>query len=256
LKNAMASFRFRFALRPLTEVKPWGESEPYLNWFGLTEGKYWIELDEKDTSLCFSAVVGGSQEECARKELSYVDYYVARYWEDLGRLTQTVMQPVPDLLAEFVASDPEDWAPIDSDEAWEASVWHGAHMLDLSYLREPPHISAWRRVADDLDEVTFTWRHPTYGQPRLIAKPDGCVHMPTTSFANAVLQLNDDLMTAMRKRVVELGRAGPRLGVAVDMDRLWSEQSSRAAWFGRQIDEEPTTNWDAVGEGARQLLTR
>lgn len=40
----------------------------------------------------------------------YIDYYLARLWEDLNVLTPKVLEPVPDDLQPFIASDPARWA--------------------------------------------------------------------------------------------------------------------------------------------------
>jgi hypothetical protein len=39
-----------------------------------------------------------------------VDYYLARFWEDLNLLTPDVLEPVPAELQPFIASDPAQWA--------------------------------------------------------------------------------------------------------------------------------------------------
>jgi hypothetical protein len=41
--DTAAVIGFRFELRPLDEVEPWGDDPPSLSWFGLTDGWYWIE---------------------------------------------------------------------------------------------------------------------------------------------------------------------------------------------------------------------
>jgi hypothetical protein len=245
--------RFRFMLKPLREVTPWGESERYLHWFGLTEGWYWIELGNHELLRCYSAQTLEGQRDGTFQHHPYVDYYVARYWEDLIQLAPVVMQPVPGDLAEFIASHPDGWAPADSEESWEAAVWHGEHVLDLSYLRQPPHIRAWRTFTGDVDEVTLTWRHLS-GAIQFAADSDGCVRMSTESFVTAVRQLDHEFMIAMRERISELEQSRPPSGVSVDMDELRYEQLTRATWLAQRFDSEPGTNWEAVRVGAGQLL--
>ena len=40
--------RFRFRLKPVEDIAPWGGSapdeRPYFSWFGLTDGWFWIEV--------------------------------------------------------------------------------------------------------------------------------------------------------------------------------------------------------------------
>ena len=247
-------FRFRFTLNPLNDVMPW--SSERLHWFGLTEGRFWIEFYDEVSLKASSTSSHGREGRRPIQAGHYVDYYVGRYWEDLIQLTSAVVQPVPSGLVEFITSYPESWAPVvGSDEAWEAAVWHGEHVLDLSYLRQPPHIRAWRAVTDGVDGVTLSWRHPADSEIKLIAKSDGCVHMATDSFVDAVRQLDAEFMNAMRERIIELEMVGVRdLMVGFDMDELRREQLSRATWFAQRLDIMPSTNWEAVSAGARQLL--
>ncbi|GAB4101642.1 hypothetical protein GCM10028790_06600 [Micromonospora taraxaci] len=78
--------RFRFELYPLDEVSPWGGDRPTLHWFGLTDGWYWLEA--------------GGQELLRRprqvRRHPFVDYHLARLWEDVNVLTPTVLEPVPE----------------------------------------------------------------------------------------------------------------------------------------------------------------
>lgn len=64
--------RFRFQLTPLDQVAPWREHWPH--WFGLSDGTYWIEID-------------GQRLLCEKTGEPFIDYYVARFWEDLVTAT-------------------------------------------------------------------------------------------------------------------------------------------------------------------------
>jgi hypothetical protein len=35
---------FHFRLRELSAIQPWGQDDPYLSWFSLTDGWYWLTL--------------------------------------------------------------------------------------------------------------------------------------------------------------------------------------------------------------------
>jgi hypothetical protein len=168
--------RFRFELYPLDEVSPWGRDQPNLHWFGLTEGWYWLEADGRQL--------------LRRTRLDhlhpYVDYYVARLWEDVNVLTPAVLEVVPADLQPFIASDPVQWAcdplaflPAEDEDGIEdvepdapdhpvvvAANWHGEHYLDFGYLRNAPHLRLWRTVCGDRDEITVDWRHEDDGGTR------------------------------------------------------------------------------------------
>jgi hypothetical protein len=156
------SLRFRFQLTPLAEVTPWTtrRGPRCLHWFGLTDGWYWIELGTHELLRYSPQTVRRFQQHEGHPRHPYVDYYVARFWEDLIQLVPPVMQPVPDDLADFIATDRSDLFEPESEESWAAAMWHGHHVLDLGYLSTAQHIRMWRTVADDLDDGFFTLLGP------------------------------------------------------------------------------------------------
>ncbi|MET8312200.1 DUF5984 family protein [Micromonospora sp. NPDC005173] len=256
--------RFRFELYPLDEVSSWGGDQPTLHWFGLTEGWYWLE-------------VGGHQL-LRRTRLDhphpYVDYYLARLWEDVNVLTPDVLEPVPADLQLFIASDPAQWAcdPLafvtagDEDGFGDidpnapdhpvvtAANWHGEHYLDLGYLRNAPSLRFWRTVRGDSDEITVDWRHEDNGEIGFTAGPAVRFCVPTAAYLEAVHTLDRGLMTAVLQRVEELERRGGLPGVDLDLVGLRREHEDRAHWLARNLDRTPKTDWDTVRQGADRLL--
>lgn len=238
--------RFRFRLRPLDEVVPWGDP-PRLHWFGLTDGWYWIEAD------------GYELLRRTRRDdpLPYVDYQVVRLWEDVNALTPTATEPVPDDLLPFVSSDPETWVcdwldyvggPDAPDHpVVAAALWHGEHYLDLGYLLNPPRLRFWRAVAGHSDEVTLDWRHEDDG-------PAVRLSFPTADYLAAVRTLDRELIATMRQRVEELERRGGLPGIDIDLPGLRREHDIRARGLSRSLDRTPNTDWGAVREGAGRLL--
>ncbi|WP_433728555.1 DUF5984 family protein [Actinoplanes sp. CA-051413] len=233
--------RFGFRLCPLDEVSPWGGDRPSLHWFGLTEGRYWLE-------------VGGQPHPC-------VDYYLARLWEDVNVLTPDVLEAVPDDLQSFIATDSAQWAcdPLDFipevDDGPDHPVvtavnWHSGHHLDFGYLRNPPDLRLWRTVDGDRDEITLDWRHVDDGE---IGFTQRC-SVPTEAYVEAVHTLDRELMTAMHQRIQELRRRGGPPGVDLDLDTLQQEHQDRAQWLTRNLGRTPATDWAAVRQGARHLV--
>jgi hypothetical protein len=243
---------FRFELYPLDEVSPWGDDRPTLHWFGLTEGRYWLEA--------------GGHQLLRRAPLDhpYVDYHLARLWEDVNALTRVVLEPVPADLQPFIASDPAQWAcdPLDfviagDEDGFDdvdpnapdhpvitAANWHGEHYLYLGYLQNAPDLRFWRTVRDDRDEITLDWQH----------EDDVRFTVPTSAYLDAVHTLDRGLMTAMRQRVEELERRGGLPGVDLDLAGLRREHEDRAHRLARILDRAPKTDWDAVRQGADALL--
>jgi hypothetical protein len=250
--------RFRFELCPLDEVSPWGRDQPNLNWFGLSEGWYWLEID--------------GHELLRRTRLEdphpYVDYYLARFWEDVTVLTPDVLEPVPADLQPFISSETAQWVchPLefvaDGDDDPDtpdhpvvtAASWHGEHYLDFGYLRNAPRLQFWRTVCGDRDEITVDWRHQDDGEIGFTVGPAARFRLSTAAYLDAVRTLDRELMNTMRQRVEELEHRGGLPGVEVDVSGLRQDHEDRAHWLDRSLDRSPKTDWDSVRQGARRLL--
>jgi hypothetical protein len=210
--------RFHFELTPLDGSL---RSKPY--WFVLTDGTYGIRVGDQEVLE------------------PVADYYVARLWEDLALFITIVLEPVPEDLVPFAASEPEDWAVDPGDlsldgSAMNAVVWHSEHYLDLGYLRRPPLFRVWR--AGDL--ITVRWQQP--------AGAAQSATMPAAALLDAVRQLNAELMKAMDERVTELERTEP------DTDWLRKEHRDRTTWLAQRLRDEPRTDWDDIRAGVRWLI--
>lgn len=236
-------FALRFELCPLDDVAPWPRSDRLvLDWFGLTDGRYWWEIDghQLPRPTPGEDVAPG------------IDYPVVRLWEDVVDLAPTVLEAVPADLRAFVASDPATWAAdADGDDMVEAAGWHRLHQLDLGYLMDPPLLRLWRTVDGDRDEVQVHWEHPR-GEP---APPGGRSTITTREYTDAVLALGRDLMAAMRARVDDVCGRGGIPGVEIDVEALRREHEQRAACVTPELlGGVPDTDWAAVRRGARTLL--
>jgi len=146
--------RFRFELRPLAEVAPWGRDKPNLHWFGLTDGWYWIEIG----NVCLLKFA-------ADYEIPYVDYYVVRLWEDLLQLLPAALEEVPADLVGFLESDDRDWNEAESEAVDAAMDCWSSRDVCFGYLREPPSLRCWRTA----DQITINWNAPAnFAEPRAL----------------------------------------------------------------------------------------
>jgi len=246
--------RFRFLLRPVAEIWPWGP-ERRLHWFGLTDGWYWIEVDGLELLRYAPQMLQEPDGGGPVVPHPYVDYYVVRLWEDVLESLSSALEPVPDDLAEFMSSDPRGWVSPDEEQAVAAAEWYGSHVLDMGYLRCPPRIWWWRRIVNGHDHMTVAWEHQS-GEIEFDAPRTGQATMPTDVFLAAVEELDRELLGAMEQRVAELERTGPPPGVQIDMRHLRAEQQDRATWLQRRRGRKPQTNWAEVRVGASILLGR
>lgn len=249
--------RFRFDLRPVRDIEPWGGDQPTLHWFALTSGWYWIEagghelLRYSDRTLRRWAEEEGESGE----PIPYADYYVVRLWEDVLEMVSVLTEPVPADLVDFVSSDVPDWPVRDnSAQAEAAGMWHASHSMYMGPLQNAPHIRMWRTITDDGDAVTITWEHRRDSDIEFAAPTFGRITIPTSSFDAAVAEFDRALLAAMEERVTALEATGPPHGIHLDLGHLRREQLDRAAWLQRVRSRAVGTDFAAVRAGALELL--
>ncbi|MFE9580258.1 DUF5984 family protein [Nocardia sp. NPDC006044] len=250
--------RFRFGLSPLDRVGPWGDQYRTLHWFALTEGWYSIDLGDHELLRFSERTTDLLRTQAGRQALPhdcYVEYYVARLWEDVLTLLPGVLEPVPGDLIDFVGSESTNWSWADTPEVDAASTWYGDHTLDTGYLWFGPHIRCWRTIDADSDSVTVAWRYPADPESEIefTGPSTGRVSVPTDEFRTAVIEFDQSLMSAMSDRIREFESSGPPTGIEIDLDLLLHEQKDRAHWLTQAQARQPGTDWDAVRIGARTL---
>ncbi|MEU8138472.1 DUF5984 family protein [Streptodolium elevatio] len=246
--------RFRFGLRPVDEVRPWGDESPRLSWFILTDGWYCVDAGGHEL-LRYARPMGSDPFDV------HVDYHVVRLWEDVLDVLPAALEPVPSDLRGFVAAEaPGRWptadVPADARDAVEAAVsWHDAHTLDMGHLADPPELRFWRTADRDGDDtVTLSWQHPPDSDVEFDASATGRVTVSSDAFIAAVTEFDRALLSEMDRRVTELESCGPPPGVSLDLIRLRAEQRDRAAWLRRAYERPSGTRWDDVRTGAQVLM--
>ncbi|MCX5211089.1 DUF5984 family protein [Kitasatospora sp. NBC_00240] len=251
--------RFRFELRALADVGPWGgERNPDLHWFALTQGCYWIELGGQELLRYSERTLRRWRDEAGGDVRPYADYFVVRIWEDVLEILADVLEPVPPDLVTFVSSDLAGHPLWDEDdlthEAEAASDWHGRRSMYMGPLVNAPQMRWWRTVDDDGDRITVSWSHEPGHRIEFAASPAGRLVLPTGDYLAAVAELDGALLAAMEQRVAALEASGPPSGVELDLEHLRHEHRDRAAWLERARARTPATDWPAVRAGAREFL--
>jgi hypothetical protein len=255
--------RFRFTLRPLQDVTPWGGDNPTLHWFGLTDGWYWIEAGDhellrySDRTLSRWAAEDGDDSGGSDSGESnpHVDYYAARFWEDVLEMVSVLTETVPADLADFVAAELPVWLPEDATPQAEAAAdWHSSHSMYMGPLVNAPHVRLWRTIVDGDDVVTVAWKNGSDSDIEFAAPIAGRIVVPKSSFDAAVSELDRELLAAMEERVTALETTGPPPGVHVELGHLRREHRDRATWLARARARQVGTDWAVVRAGAQELL--
>ncbi|MER7892894.1 DUF5984 family protein [Micromonospora sp. NPDC094482] len=249
--------RFRFELRPLNQVHPWGGDRRTLHWFALTDGWYWIELNGHRL-LRYSEQTVHRWRADGWRGSPHVDYYVVRLWEDLLQMLPAVLEPVPADLVPFIETDSIGWLERgEHEEDFTAEVWYGDHVLDLGYLRNGPVIRWWRTIINGFDAVTIDWWNRRCGQDidvTFAGPASGRLVLTTEEFVDAVRDLDRGLMAAMHERITVLEERRVVLpDVELDLTALRAEHRDRAAWWQHALDRRLETDWAAVRAGAALL---
>jgi uncharacterized protein DUF5984 len=266
---------FNFDLRPISEITPWRTvsapdektpeylRHPYIGWFQLTDGWYWIDTGKGELFRYSQALVDITNEKYTdrRRMLSpYVDYYVVRMWEDLLDMLPWVLEPIPAHLASAISRDGVwgDWqrqveaalSSSASDEAfdlyYDAARWSGQRRLDSGYLLAGPDILFWNDGAD----IHIQWDN-RYRVLEGVSAWDtilGQITMPVAAFLNEAREFHDRFMRRMADRVAIAQGEWSRPDVALDPD-IGREQVARTHYLQRCLEagtaHEPD-DWDRV----------
>lgn len=241
--------RFGFELRPIDEVAPWGDQNPTLHWFGLTDGQYWIEAGGHELLRY--------RDDVARRcglARPYPEYYVARLWEDVLELVPALIEPVPEDLVPLVdGSFSGGLLHDDGDDDVNAALsFVGDHSMYLGHLLSPPDLSVWRHLVDGLDVVTVRQAVPE-GEGSLFAGPSRSVTVSADDFFGAVADMDRRLFAEMDERCTELERNGAPSGVALDLHQLRVEQDQRRQWLPRALGSPIDRDWAQVRLGLEKI---
>ena len=259
---------FDFELRPLEDIAPWSSlslgSGESLHWFGLTDGFYWLDTGAGELFRYSDALVKHWAQTYPNATVcSYVDYQVARLWEDILYMLPSVLEPIPDDLATHIrpeglwgtdagwdhwTSRAFEWADRQEDKtAWDelesAFRWWSDRRLDAGHLTTKPDVWFWRE-----DDLHIRWDN----SDRLIdgvpawASAAGHVSLSVPDFLAEVGSFNDRLMRQMAERVEAIQRHWSRPEMHIDREGLVKDHQYRSTLLDSALARTPQTDWDAV----------
>jgi hypothetical protein len=235
---------FAFRLRPLEDIAPWSEPDgPALNWFGLTDGWFWIDAGDPQVSRC------EPDKDEATPLGSVCEYQVARLFDDLTEMAPFVLTEVPQPLHAFFAREAgRSWQ--NYREAWwnhiadapptaegnnllrAASEMRRLRTLDTSYMTASSTTLMWSFEG----QIHIKWENRA-------DVPEGTIstrviraarHLPRECFIAELRDFCERLCAAMQERIGKLEANGLATGVRIDVAALAEEQERRK----RQLDNE------------------
>lgn len=259
---------FNFRLTPLERIDPFGSEGNYnLNWFGLSDGCYWLRVGEAELFRATPAYLKTLDVHLCDP---YVDYYVVRLWEDLLEMLPAVLTPVPAPLRERLApANKSDW--YEQISRWfdrnddlrfeqkvnakvNATEWLRVRHLHTSYLLYSPSIWLW----SDETHVHVEWDNRyrlADGSPMWEAHL-GSFAVPREDFLTEVRAFHVAFMRAMRARVDVVVEEWDRPEIAIDQAGLVEEHAQREARLDevlRRAEQMKTDDWAGILEVAAMI---
>ena len=189
---------------------------------------------------------------------AYVDYYVARFFEDLQEHLPPVLEAVPGDIARVVsnsawlaraASWREEGDDEEIDKKWDlynsAIAWWHDREIDTGYLRNGPWFSFWR--TDDDVHLRWATRCNDDRGTAVFLVPSGYFRVSSAAFQSAAFGFCEEVLSAMRQRVEGIQRDGwRRMDCKLDLDELIAEHRHRESRFAALRSQPSVTNWDQV----------
>lgn len=268
---------FEFELMPVEDIPPWeksGTGERYLSWYGLSYGYYRIRVGTEFLLNYDSRVeitIGGRPP--PKRTRTWVDYQVARLWDDVLTALPSVMAPAPAEIATLLEQDRseitayhrrvdrwekegrEDQAEKDRRQglAGVAADWFQLLALDSAYLR--PRSEIWLWSGDDTVNIAWDNRGlETGGQPAWSAQR-GTYRVTRSEYITAVSSFSERFLTAMEERVATICDPWNRPDISIDAEQLVSGQQRNAEWARQMLSlpTDMTPDWDSVCEAMRKV---
>jgi hypothetical protein len=256
---------FNFTLVPVENVPPWVEpGNLRLDWFGLTDGQYWIEAGEASL-LEYSKQVrerfGGPP---------YCDYQVVRLYEDVLDMASYVLDPIPSILVPYISGN--------SGQAWEATFrsWkenHDDHLdnariweienaasrltccryLDTGYLTPSARILFW----SDESMVHIEWnnRDKLLEGVQAWSAVQGAFALPREQFVSEIQSFHSRLMEQMTVRVEQVLAGALSPEIQIDLVGLQREHEFRSLPIDRTIARSmQPIDWRRVHEAIQEVV--
>ncbi len=252
----------QFELNPLGKVIPWGGPGNHsLHWFGLTDGRYWINAGD--------ATLFEYSEQVRRAESDrYCDYQVARIFENITEMLPTILDPIPPDLVKYVSGESgrawmetqDSWGERNltadaGDEAWD--VWHRATLLlngrslDSTYLTPSASILMW---SDDTD-VHIEWENAdkVINGELAWSAVRGSVHLPRATFVEEVRAFHARLFEQMTSRIEQVASGALHPDIQIDLPGLIAENEQRRGWAAQALEKREQACWDEIRSATLEI---
>jgi hypothetical protein len=252
---------FNFTLTPLEKVPPWGKlGDLSLHWFGLTDGIYWLGVGDEKLFEYHPDNPWGID------SLRFVDYQIARLYEDILEMVPAILEPVSKSLQADISGDGlinylrafDEWSEQERDDAefWElrgeSMILTLNRILDSGYLTAAPKIWLW----SDGTNVHVEWdnRERLHKGKSVWSAQQGEFLLTRAAFIAEVRDFHNRLMQQMQERVDQVCAGALPPEVRIDLTALREEHERRSASIEAHFapPAEPT-DWEAVERAIAEI---
>lgn len=254
-----------FKLRHPDNILPWGDSpDTSMDWFGLTEGEYWLDLNGITLYEYTKEVLAGGD----ANDSIYVEYQVARLIEDWTSIFKSIAEPVPDgfyaisrsngYLYRFYGAVQKWFDNLSKDPSIDVEAyqnrydktieWIYSRTLTAMHLTAAPGISFFRNG----DNISIVWNadHLTENNIPVWTAQNGEVEIKYELFINEMGDFGNRFFDAMETQV-QIAVEKDWGTTHINKDRLVQEQQDRRSDFEKKLailKGEPAkrTDWDEI----------
>lgn len=255
---------FHFKLDPLETITPWTrDGAPYLSWFALTDGAFWIDLGGEELFRYSAAIL-----DKWKLEEPHPDYNVAAFVRDLLEATPAALSPIParlealaanwDALCDFEVRTRQLMEDDDGDDAWDlwhrAWSWLGERSPSMNYLTEAPKFSLLR--LQDRIRIAFDNRTRVIDGVPVWTATFGYVDYPIAFVEGELRGVCADLLAAMASRIDDLQCGRAHCQAPADIPSLRRQHQGWAIEFDRAFVRPNGVDWDGTLDALNWLSTR
>lgn len=250
---------FNFELIPAQQLKPWGAGGEY-TWFALTDG--FLHIDVADIQLFrFSndTLRVWADESSGEKRLPpYLNYQVARFYEDLFNVLPHILNPIPAELHRHIEK-PEAYAQWrerllsafnheDESTFFTASNWFETNRFICSnHLTSNPRLWMWR--LDNNIHIRWDFSQKLDGGIPVWTAGRGETILNYSDFLDEVTDFHTRLMQAMQQQIEQLPASHPT-------PLLWKEHETRKNDALHAFRPTQTIDWQEILTANRTLLAQ
>ncbi|BAV05013.1 hypothetical protein SAMN05421788_11336 [Filimonas lacunae] len=263
-----------FKLKHPANIIPWGDApDTSMDWFGLTDGEYWLDVNKATLYEYTREVLSGNHV----NDSCYVDYPIARLLEDWTSIFESIAEPVPDAFYTIAQSnnylyrfyeaaqnwfdnlsqDPSIDANAHYDSYDKAIEWIYSRTLTAMHLTSGPGISFFR----NRNNISIVWKadHLTENNIPVWTAQDGEVAMEYATFIHEIEDFGHRFFTAMDAQV-QIAVEKNWGTTQVNKERLIQEQQERRAGFQQKLsilNGQPTkhTEWNVINSMITKMFS-